>query len=80
MEVFYIFSKKIFLMFWQMKLSSPKIKKFWKGLSELKKLKKATLKKFLIFRDMELFSFKLKNSYIFLKKTFLIFQEGIFKT
>ena len=67
-------------MFWQEKLLSPKIKKFWKGLSELKNLKKATLKKFLIFWDMELFSFKINNSYIFLKKTFLIFQEGICKT
>ena len=80
MELPYIFSKKVFLIFQEMELPSPQIKKilifsikkafliFWNifffelfkkfimkmELSELKKLKKNTLKKFLIFQEMEL--------------------------
>ena len=74
---FLIFSeKKVFLIFQEMKLSSPKIKKFQKGTFRAQKLKKLTLKKFLVYLETEFSSSKFKKLlYIFLNK-FLIFQEG----
>ena len=55
---------------------------FRRELSELKKWKKKkknTLKKFLIFREMELLDQRLKSFYIFSKKVFLIYLEGAYK-
>ena len=49
---------------------------FGRELAKPEKLKKITLKKFLLFRERELFSPKLyKNFVFFSKKVFLIFQE-----
>ena len=48
-----------------MELSSPKIKKFQEGTFRARQIKKTTLKKFLIIREMELSSPRFrKNSYI----------------
>ena len=62
---FLIFSqKKVFLIFREMKLSSPKLKKlliFQKRTFRPQKIKKNTLKKFLIFQEIELSSPKLKK-------------------
>ena len=64
-----IFSrKKRFLYFGKRNFSKNNILYFRKELSELKKFKKPTLKKFLMFREMQLSSPKLKK--------LLIFQEG----
>ena len=63
------------LIFREMELSSPKIKKFKREISELGKYKKPTVKKFLIFQDMELSTLKL--SY-FSKKNFLYFRWELF--
>ena len=58
---FLYFLKNVSLIFPEMEFSSLKNKKFEEGTSELEKIKKPTLKKILIFREMELFSPKLKN-------------------
>ena len=61
-----IFSKKVFLIFPEMELSSLKKEKFQKGPSVLKKINNC-----LIFQEMELSSAKLKK--------LLILQEGTCK-
>ena len=43
MELSYIFPEKVFLMFREMELSCPKIKKFQKGTFRAQKIKKKTL-------------------------------------
>ena len=70
-----IFSQKCFFLYFGKWNFSKNFLFFRRGLSELEKLKKPTLKKFLIFREMELSVPCLKNSYFFLKKI-LIFQGG----
>ena len=63
MELSYIFSKKVFLVFWEIELSSPKIKNFQEA--TFPSQKNTTLKKFLKFWEMDLSRRKLKkNSYI----------------
>ena len=47
-----------------MKLSSCKIKNIQKGTFRARKIKKSTLKKFLIFWEMELSSRKLKKEFL----------------
>ena len=42
-------------MIWEIELSRPKFKKFQEGTFCAQKTKKTTLKKFLIFQEMELF-------------------------
>ena len=52
----------------------------WIFLSSKNLKKKPTLKKFLIFQEMELYSHKLKKLLIFfLKEKILLFQEGTYK-
>ena len=59
-----------------MELSSPDRKKLSRELSELKKQKKSTLKRFLLFQEIELFSPKLKKVlYFFQNKLFLYFRR-----
>ena len=60
-ELFYVFLKKVFLIFYVMELSSPKIKKFQEVTFRARKIKNPALKKFLIFREMELSSSKKLN-------------------
>ena len=62
------FSKKVFLIFWEIKLSSTKLKKlviFEEGTfqpqKKKKKKKKSTQKKFLMFKEMEVSSLKLRK-------------------
>ena len=61
------FSKKVFLIFWEIKLSSTKLKKlviFEEGTfqpQKKKKKKKSTQKKFLMFQEMEVSSLKLRK-------------------
>ena len=62
------FSKKVFLIFWEIKLSSTKLKKlviFEEGTfqpqKKKKKKKKSTPKKFFIFQEMEVSSLKLRK-------------------
>ena len=65
-KIFYyllIFSKKVFLIFPEMELSSRKNKKFQEGIFRSGKIKEPPLKKLLIFRETELSSPKLKNLY-----------------
>ena len=70
-KVSYIFSKaKVFLIFWETELSSPKIKKFQEGTFRAQKIKKPNLKKFLIFCEIE-------HSCRNLKKVFYISGENM---
>ena len=60
------FSKKVLLIFWEIKLSSTKLKKlviFEEGTfqPQKKKKKKSTQKKFLMFQEMEVSSLKLRK-------------------
>ena len=63
------FSKKVFLIFWEIKLSSTKLKKlvifeegtFQPQKKKKKKKKKSTNKKFLMFQEMEVSSLKLRK-------------------
>ena len=63
------FSKKVFLIFWEIKLSSTKLKKlvifeegtFQPQKKKKKKKKKTTQKKFLMFQEMEVSSLKLRK-------------------
>ena len=63
------FSKKVFLIFWEIKLSSTKLKKlvifeegtFQPQKKKKKKKKKSTQKKFLMFQEMEVSSLKLRK-------------------
>ena len=73
----YIFSKTAFLVFQEIELSSPKIRKFREGTFQAQKIKKP--KKFLIYLEMELSCSKLKKLIFFSKKSILIFQEKICK-
>ena len=68
MELSYILLKKAFLIFREMKLSSTKLKKFQEGTFRLRKIKKPTLKKFLILRGVEPSSLKLKKLLYFRRK------------
>ena len=75
-----IFSqKKAFLIFWEMEIFFKK-NIFGGNFASLKNKKKDTLKRFLIFREMEFSSPKHKRFLIFfLRKIFLAFQEGTYK-
>ena len=63
------FSKKVFLIFWEIKLSGTKLKKlvifeegtFQPQKKKKKKKKKSTQKKFLMFQEMEVSSLKLRK-------------------
>ena len=71
-EMSYIFSKKDFLIFWEMQLFKKNFLYFRRELSELEKLKKKpALNKFPIFLEMKLSSPKIK--------TFSVFHEGTCK-
>ena len=78
MEFSYIFSKKkdVFLIFQEKELSSLKNKKFQKGFFQARKVKKPTLKNFLIFREMELFCSQTKKLLYF----FLCFRRELAKS
>ena len=71
--------KKLFLLFQELELYSPMIKKFPEGTFRAKKIKKPTQKKFLILREIELSSSKLKELYTFSKKVFLTFLQPFTK-
>ena len=64
-------------MFWEIELSRPKFKKFQEGTFHARKTKKPTLKKFLIFQEMELFCPKLKKFRIFFPNFFYISRENL---
>ena len=76
--------KKVFI-FWKKELSSPKIKKLQRETFRDQKIKKSTLKKFLILREMELPDPSLKNVLYFRREVttpenqeFLIFLLTFF--
>ena len=56
----YFSQKNVFLIYCEMELSSPKIKKFQEETFQARKIKKLTLKIFLTFREMEISSPNLK--------------------
>ena len=74
MVLSYIISKKAFLLFQKMKISSSKFRKFQDGTFVARKAKKTHSEKSSYISE----NGKLKNSYFFLKK-FIIFQEGTCK-
>ena len=74
----YFLEKKFFLIFWEIKLTAPKIKKIGGNFPSSKK-KKNTLKKFLLLREMNFLApgwdlQRPKN------KNFFYFSENIFPT
>ena len=75
----YFFSKKSFLIFWEMELSIPKIKKFLifqEGTFQAQKIKKKTLwKSFSYFRKWKFLAPSLKSSYIFFKKNVFLYSR-----
>ena len=78
------FSKKVFLIFWEIKLSSTKLKKlviFEEGTfqpqKKKKKKKKNPLRKnFLCFKKWKFLASSLENSYIFSKNKFSYISRG----
>ena len=58
----YFLRKKLFFYFFEWNFLASSLKNFKRKLSKLKKVKKNNLKKFLTFREMELYSPILKNS------------------
>ena len=71
MELSYILSKNVFLIFREMERFDYKIKNFQKGTFQARKIKKNPLwKKLLYFRKWNFLAPSLENSYTFSKKTF----------
>ena len=79
------FSKKVFLIFWEIKLSSTKLKKlviFEEGTFQPQKKKKKKKKKkphrknFFCFKKWKFLASSLENSYIFSKNKFSYISRG----
>ena len=67
----YTFSKKNFIVFWKIELSSPKPKNiliFQEGIFQARKINKATQKQFLVLWEMKVSNESLKHRYFFLKR------------
>ena len=77
------FSKKVFLIFWEIKLSSTKLKKlviFEEGTfqpqKKKKKKKKPNIKNLLFLKKWKFLASSLENSYIFSKNKFSYISRG----